>query len=407
MTTATGFLLRVSLSDNGSMPRSGSFTGCPDIIPAGTTAISSKDLISSYGSVTDRPLTQGLTNYIYVRAKNMNATALTQNVYLFQVDGSLVLSPQLWYKVDHLVGYDVKKQGATGTPNDPKIVAELQQTITAQSGQITVTNGFTWAPDNTNHHCLVAVVADSWDDVLAELPPGGSMDALGTWIYNNPSLGWHNVNIQPITTQVYEAPTAYEHTAKIDEDITFTIIAQNVPVGAKVSFSSNTSTQSGQVIGQDWTTVPAPAGGGTINPDFEVGQTITVNAGYKGIFTYRTDFNGLPYPANFKMHMKASKAITPPAAASMAKRTRFVEATGDDGATADDGAQAQDNLFQSFHRSHSAGALFRDANGNDLGTGIEGYRKMMAMSWSDDDGDMEDSIVVVLGSHTTTPVQSS
>ena len=390
MANATGFLLRTSLSDNGTMPRSGSFTGCPDIIPAGTKAISSNDLIGSYGNYTDQPLTQGLTNYLYVRAKNMNATPLTQVAYLFQVDGSLVLSPNLWYKAQNLVGFDVKNPEGDGTPDDPKIIKKYAQQLTAQPGQVVVTNAYTWAPDNTNHHCLVAVIADDWNGVLADYPQGvSSMEALGQWIYNNASLGWHNVNIQALTTTVYESQIPYLHSSTIDEQITFTIVAENVPVGARVSFASNTSTQSGQVIGQDWTVVSAPAGGGSINPDFELGTTVTVNAGYTTIITYRTDFQGLTAPANFKMHMKATKAITPPAQANASLAT--------------------DSLYTSFHRAHSANALFRDADGNHLGTGIEGYRA--ALGWSPggddgDDGDLSDTVIVVLGSHTTTAVMS-
>jgi hypothetical protein len=393
MPNATGFLLRTSLSDNGSLPRSGSFTSCPDIIPAGTTAMSTNDLKTSYGTLTDKILTQGLVNYLYVRAKNMNSTPLTQVAYLFQVDGSLVLYPEQWYKAQHLVGYDVKNPEGDGTPDDPKIIQKYQQQITAQPGEIAVTNAYTWAPDNTNHHCLVAVVADNWQAVLNNYNSAGSMDALAQWIYGNPSMGWHNVNIQPLTTHVYEAQIAYKHSAKVDEQITFTIVAENVPVGARVSFSSNSSTQSGHVIGQDWTPVPAPAGGGNINPDFEVGTTLTVNAGYTTIITYRTDFNGLTAPANFAQHMKATKTTTPP--------PQF--------------ANAADSLFASYHRSHSASAVFRDPDGNVLGQGFEGYRAMVASARAlqaggppDDGGggDLDEEVVVVIGSHTTTPVQS-
>ena len=391
MTNATGFLLRTSLSDNGSMPRSGTFTGCPDIIPGGTNAISSSALIASYGNYTDQPLTQGLTNYLYIRAKNMNATPLTQVAYLFQVDGSLVLSPNLWYTAQHLVGFDAKNPDWKGhdTPDDPKIIQTYAQQLSAQPGQVVVTNAYTWTPDNTNHHCLVAVVADDWAGVLANYPKGvSSMDALAQWIYNNPSLGWHNVNIQPLTTTIYESKIPYAHSSDIDEQITFTIIAQNVPVGARVSFSSNTSTQSGQVIGQEWTPVSVPAGGGTVNPDFEVGMTITVNAGYTTIITYRTDFQGLTAPANFKMHMKATKAITP---------------------QTQNAALVKDSLFASFHRAYSANAVFHDADGKHVGTGLEGYRAMLGRSLCEDngdDGDLSDSVVVVLGSHTTTAVVS-
>lgn len=390
MPNATGFLLRTSLSDNGTMPRSGSWTGCPDIIPTGITAMSRNDLVNSYGSLTDKPLKQGLINYFYVRAKNMNTTALTQVAYLFQVPGSLILHPEIWYKATNLVGYDVRNPIGDGTPDDPKIIEKYQQTLTAQPGQIVVTDAYTWKPETTEHHCLVAVVADSWNSVLRNYPPSASSaDALARWIYGNASLGWHNVNIQPVTSVVYESQIPYLHSSS-DESITFTIVAENVPVGARVSFSAGNSTSSGQVIGQDWTPVSAPVGGGAVNPDFEVGTTLTVNAGYTGIITYRTDFNGLTAPGNFKMHMKATKAITSPTQNSLAASNL-----------------GADSLSASYHRAHSATALFRDADGDDLGQGLAGYRAMLGASPDDDDnGDLEDTVVVVVGSATTTPVSS-
>ena len=392
MANATGFLIRNNLSDTGTMPRTGNWTGSPDIIVAGTNAISRNDLIASYGSVTDRGLSQGLTNYVYVRAKNMNSTPLTQQAYLFQVPGSLVLHPEMWYKMGNLVGYDIKNPtGGSGTPDDPKIIQKYARTLSADPAQIVVTDAYNWVPDNIEHHCLVAVVADDWKDVLAHYPQGGSMDALAQWIWTNPSMGWHNVTIQPVTSTVYESQIPYRHSA-VEEDITFAIVAENVPVGARVSFAANTSTQSGQTIGQDWTPVSAPAPGVKVNPDFEVGTTIKVEAGYTTIITYRTDFNGLPVPPDFKMHMKATKATTPTVSNSPLA-AQFM---------------ARDSLEASFHRSHSATALFRDPSGEEHGTGLGGYRAMLAAAspFDDDPGDLEDTVVVVVGSHTTTPVVS-
>lgn len=381
MSNATGFLLRTSLSDTGTLPRGGNWTGCPDIIPAGTTAISSESLIQSYGSVTDKPITQGLTNYLYLRAKNMNSTPLTQKAYMFQVIGSLVLRPELWYNRDHLVLYE-NKTGSSPVKQD-------YQVLTANAGQIAVTNAYTWKPDNYEHHCLVGVVADSWDAVLANYPPGGSMDALAQWIYMNPSMGWHNVTILPITSTVYESSINYSHSA-VEESITFTIVANNVPVGARVSFSSNTSTSSGQVIGQDWTTVSAPAGGGSINPDFQLGTALTVEQGYKTVITYRTDFNGRVPPANFKMSMRAIKSIKAPSSANRLSA----------------GILRADSLLQSYHRAYSPNTLFRSPSGEIHGRGIAGYRNMFASApWGDGD-DLEDTVAVLIGSHTTTPVSS-
>ncbi|HEY4281186.1 MAG TPA: hypothetical protein VGM91_23430 [Conexibacter sp.] len=398
MANATGFLLRNNLSDTGTLPRSGGWTSCPDIIVAGTAAIGTSDLIASYGSITDKPLTQSLTNYLYIRSKNMNNAPLTQVAYLFQVDGSLVLRPEQWYSQNNLVGYLAKNPNHVGdddTPDNPRFITQYQQTLSSQTpGEIVVTNGYTWAPDNTDHHCLVAVVADSWDAVLANYPDTGTMDGLAQWIYANPSLGWHNVNIQPITSTVYESNTAYLH-SPADERITFTIIAENVPVGARVSFGAQDSTANGQMPGQDWTTVSAPVGGGSINPDFEVGTTLLVNSGYKTVFTYRTDFAGLPVPSNFKMHMTATKPITPTA--------QTLALVGGD--------NAQDSLVQSFHRAFAPTAMFRAPDGQHFGHGLDGFTTMLAATpWggdgNGDDGDLDDTVIVVLGSHTTTPISS-
>jgi hypothetical protein len=388
MANATGFLVRNNLSDTGTIPRSGSWTGSPDIIPAGVTAISRNDLVASYGTLTDKPLTQGLTNYLYVRAKNMNAAPLTQVAYLFQVPGTLVLQPQLWYKPSNLVGYDVKKDGATGTPNDPKIIKQYERALSTQAGGIAVTDAYNWIPDSTEHHCIVAVVADSWQGVLANYNQAGSMDALAQWILTNPSMGWHNVTIQPYTGNVYESQIAYAH-PEADEVITFTLIAENAPVGATVSFSANTSTASGDTIATDWVTVVGKTPGSPINPDFEVGTRLMVNAGFKTIITYRTDFKGLPRPANYRMSMKATKETAPPPQAQALR-----------------GAMGADSLVAGFYRAHSADTLFRSADGEEFGTGVNGYRAMVAASPWDDDGDLGDSWVALIGSATTTPASS-
>jgi hypothetical protein len=394
MTNVTGFLVRANLSDTGALPRTGSWTGCPDVIVAGTTAISMQDIIASYGSVTDKPLTQGLTNYVYLRAKNMNTTPLTQYAYVFEVPGSLVLHPEVWYNANNLLGYDARNPDTSG--GQPPIIHKPGPlTLTANAGQIVATDAFTWKPDTTEHHCLVGVVANGWSDVLKGFPSGGySMDGLAQWIYNNGSIGWHNVNIQAITSRIYESQIAYTNRGQ-DSSITFTIIAENVPVGARVSFSSQNSTSEGRTIGVDWTTVAAPPNGGNVNPDFEVGTTLNVNAGYSTIITYRTDFAGTSPPANFKMHMKATVATSPPPPKNMLTAAYL----------------GADSFAKSYHRSLSANALYQDASGAVVGQGLSGYRTMLAAAPSpfggdDDDDDLETSVVVVVGSHTTTPVSS-
>jgi hypothetical protein len=93
------------------------------------------------------------------------------------------------------------------------------------------------------------------------------------------------------------------------------------------------------------------------------------------------------------MHMKAAVGIKPPASANA-----FVASF-----------RTADSFTRSYYRSYSASSLFRDADGKTFGQGIGGYRAMVAAAWppvDDDDGDLEETKVVIVGSHTTTPVSS-
>jgi hypothetical protein len=394
MTNVTGFLVRTSLSDNGTLPRTGPWTGCPDIIPAGINSLPRNELISSYGSVTDKDLSLGLRNNLYLRAKNMNSTPLTQTAWMFQVPGNLVLQPQVWFSTNNLIGHEVYDPAGSGTPDSPDIIKKFGQVITAAPGQIAVTEAYNWIPQTSEHHCIVAVVANSWDDVLAHYPsnPIKSVNDLGTWIYSNGSIGWHNVNIQPMTTTVYENWVNYSNTDHVQENITFTMVAQNVPVGTRISFSANSSTSGGQTIGQDWVSVTKPLVGGNINPDFEVGSTILVDANYSTVIRYRTDFNGTTPPANFDMSVTASVPAPKPAPKNRMMASML----------------AADSFSESYHRSHSATAIFTDPDGRPYGQGLDGYQKMMIAAWgpSHGGGSIGNLAVVLIGSHTTKPYAS-
>lgn len=100
----------------------------------------------------------------------------------------------------------------------------------------------------------------------------------------------------------------FTNKSHIDEEITFTLVLHNAPVGAKASFSSSTAPRGGGRIGVEWTVLSPPLGGPT-NPDSEAGQTALVEAGYSTVFTYRVDFNGQPVPANFTMTLRATKVV--------------------------------------------------------------------------------------------------
>ena len=104
---------------------------------------------------------------------------------------------------------------------------------------------------------------------------------------------------------IYESTVAFKSTSPVEERLTFAMSAENVPVGARISFSSDNAAGAAGLIALDWTTVTAPGGGGAINPSFHVGLMVNVPPGYATTFTYRTDFNGYTPPPNFQMHMMA------------------------------------------------------------------------------------------------------
>ena len=106
----------------------------------------------------------------------------------------------------------------------------------------------------------------------------------------------------------HESRTPFAYEGPSDAQIMFVMAVENVPAGARISFSSSSTPRSGETIGGEWTVPPGP-GGGAINPAFQVGQTVTVNPGYATVITYRTEFSGLPVPAAFRMEMKALRAV--------------------------------------------------------------------------------------------------
>lgn len=393
MSDVTGFLVRANLDDNGTLPRNGTWTGCPDIIPAGTTAMSRNELVTSYNKVINNRLTEGQTNFMYLRAKNMNDAPLTQQCYMFAVPGHLVLHPEIWLSANNMLGPLVKNPLYVPKGPFPEFIVQPgPQVLTAEAQQIVATDAFNWKPETTEHHCLVGVVADSWSAIMNNWPGSNLNDtnAFAQWIYTHGSFGWHNVDINPVTSTVYENQILYVNKDTRDLQVTFTIIANNAPVGARLSFSSGTSTAKGDVLGVDWTPVTAPLGGGKINPDAQVGTARMVEAGFQTIITYRTDFNGLPVPANFSMHMHATIEAAPPQPRN-SLMARFM---------------AADSFERSFHRAFSPHALFHGPSGEVHGRGLAGYRTMLAASPfgdDDDDDDLGNEIVVIIGSHTTMP----
>jgi hypothetical protein len=152
---------------------------------------------------------------------------------------------------------------------------------------------------------------------------------------------------------------------------------------------------SGTTIGLTWVTVPAPAGGGTINPDFQSAQTLNVDPNFETFIVYRTDFQGLAVPANFSQHLVAHVDV-PGQVAANSHVAAFLRT---------------DSQARSYARTFAPDTLHHDANAVAVGQGLGAFRAVKAMTapWDDDDddgGDTGNKPFVVVGSHSTTPVHS-
>lgn len=306
----TDFLIRNAFGDTGTIPRSGAWTSCPDILPYGQQSLLSQEMISSYddsSKYVDQALQVGSINNIYVRSKNTNAAdTLSTNVYLFQVAQSLFLRPILWYTEGHLINYSMVQNGS--------VVNQNYQTITAGPNQVTATDAFQWTPDDQEHHCLITVLGSSFDDIGHYFPPdiNDDMNAYAAWIYNNRNIGWHNVHFEPVVSNIMQTQAPLTGFTQ-DQTYTFVLTAFNVPVGAKINFFASNTTASDVAISTAPTVVQAQPGqpNQTVVPSFGVNMVVSVQKGYESVITYQTDFGNMStdqIPDNFRMSFKANLA---------------------------------------------------------------------------------------------------
>ncbi|WP_136442381.1 hypothetical protein [Pacificoceanicola onchidii] len=387
MSQFSGFLVRNAIGDTGNIPRSGTWTQSPDIIPAGTVGIDPKELVQNYDKVYNSTLAQGQSNFLYVRAKNLTKSQLTKKAFLFQAPQSLFLFPHSWYAQSNLIHYT--------NPLPSGDQDQVYQEITAAPGQVVATNAYQWKPTSTEHHCLIAVVTEDFDSLQASFPPNvtNSTSAFATWIFENGNIGWHNVNIAPMTSTVIEGSTEVGPMIS-DATVTFTMTAENVPVGAACTFTSTTASVSGEFISQGWTTVPVKPGykDPTINPTFQIGARANLKKGDIARISYRTDFKGKAVPPGFKQAVSGSVPVTNAAAHSNTLMSMGLD---------------REALFEASVRSAFAeDALFQCPDSGKLIQGRAGLNNMLG-DFGGGGGRQPIDFISVIGSDTTLPILAS
>ncbi len=288
MTQYNGILVRYNLTDTGSMPRTGGWTACPDLIPYGTEPVQKPTQFfkDNYGQNVGKALIAKAQNYVYVRGKNLTGAPLTGTARVFYAPQSLFLYPSQWL--------ENKIQTTNGS--------ETSDITNLAPNDIGVTiDPFTWVPsDISEHHCLITIVSTPDHPFASQLPGPDitSVNDLGAWIAKTGGTGWHNIQITTAGAPTFTNFTEYPGSSTA-ETIMFTITAENVSIGAEVSFSTGTPLRKGQYINLPKTRV-------TKDTQIQFSVTCDVPADWKSNFSYSYYANDTTKLPGFNVSMSAS-----------------------------------------------------------------------------------------------------
>jgi hypothetical protein len=276
--------MRANLNDQGLIPRTGSLSCSPDIIPWGTSPVSDPVTFftNNFSQDVGKDVSASQLNYFYVRGKNLAQAAASGKISIYYSQASLLLWPNLWSK------NSLKTAGGS---------SEISVSA-AESGDIFVAQDpFTWIPvppPPGDHYCMVSrVVTDSHPNPI---PSPGSIQDFAAWISTSPGFAWRNINVVSTNVPTF-TDTMYYEQGDADGEVTFLLRCTNVPKGASVALTCGTP---GPVplIDVPQTTV-------TNSESFVVGVTCRVPAGFISTITYSYWANGTNPPPGWKLECEA------------------------------------------------------------------------------------------------------
>lgn len=232
-------LLRDYLSDDGTIPTSGTLCFSPDLIcnrnvTVTNPALSFPDYMVDYYK---NPYVSH-ENYFYVRAKNMG-TGLTDEqaqTYIYYTNASLLMNPADW------ITHPMKANPGTGDQNNNPLPA-------APGGSVVFAKyPFKWTPaplPSGQHYCIIGVCSTPnhpWDP--ANPPRITSVSDFIVWVQYNPNVCWHNISLEELPAGGGGSGSGFRGFGRDDkfnnpwkEDLAVLVEVQvrDVPVGAKVT----------------------------------------------------------------------------------------------------------------------------------------------------------------------------
>jgi|GEM_PF-3023557 len=279
-----GILIRASLSDTGALPRTGTVSCSPDVIPFGEQAASnpSKVFITNWDKDLGVALTAEKQNFVYVRGIETSCTDFIQkDCYVFYSKDSEIDDPQNW------IGNQLATQSGA-----QKVL------LTAQNeSKVVTTDPFIWTPPNPTDgetYSLIAVLVDEGDFPSFD----GVNGDWETYVDNNGNVGWNKVTIKavvPPPTPPLRWSTTFDYSQVTTQTVSFTLLATNIPKGSALSLSSVADDDS---TGTPSVPIKINSTRVSTSPSFTVGIDSKVPDGYKAKITFNLYADSPPEGSN-------------------------------------------------------------------------------------------------------------
>lgn len=268
-TEFSGILVRASLQDTGTLPRSEPLQDSPDVSPQGGSAVADPQTLftNTYDQNIAKPVVMGEVSHIYIRGKNLSTEDGQGVAYMYWARESDINVPTRW-KTNQLL---------TTKGGDSIDLAPVA------AGEITVGEpAFLWDPPAdaaSKSFALIGVISTN----AHPNPVPGLRDRyfkFDEWVAGQGGVGTLKTTVQPPPKPKATVSTTGQYDLKNKAgDVYFYIKTTGIPVGSQVSFKAEKPDNTGSPIDLPWTTVNAdPFRTGTIVPlDANWSSPITFN----------------------------------------------------------------------------------------------------------------------------------
>ncbi|GAB5439384.1 hypothetical protein [Falsiruegeria mediterranea] len=260
-----GMLVRCNTSNDGLIPKTGSFTASPDVLINGLTTLDPYDMITKWDQTTWGPQ-PGLKNNTYGRGQNKNLQVPIKQgkIKIYFTSNGFNQPPASWTQ---LFTYDGSKQTADLVNiNDQKAIRPGERSACDTS--------FGFEPPGAGHYCLIVCAQTEYfsNDPASISGANWNNGSSAHWITYNGAAGWHNVNV----SQTGNEPLAFYNNDDVPAQFRFVARCRNVPKGAVVAMKIDDLgfEHSAKVTGEDqeiFADIEVPANyDGTLNVEFPV-----------------------------------------------------------------------------------------------------------------------------------------